>query len=67
MTRVNKQKLHKRKCQCAGEKSDNNVYQNTTSHIDHEKEHCPNEFETAYSPDREEIVYCEKCYQGEVS
>ena len=27
---------------------------------------CPNEFETAYSPDRPEIVYCEKCYQQEV-
>ncbi len=27
---------------------------------------CSNEFETSYSPDRPEIVYCEKCYQGEV-
>lgn len=27
---------------------------------------CSNEFETAYSPDRPEIVYCEKCYQQEV-
>lgn len=26
---------------------------------------CPNEFETAISPDRPEIVYCEKCYQEE--
>jgi len=26
----------------------------------------PNEFETAYAPDRPEIVYCEKCYQQEV-
>jgi len=30
------------------------------------KEGCPNEFETTYSPDRPEIVYCEKCYQKEV-
>jgi hypothetical protein len=30
------------------------------------KEGCPNEFETSYSPDRSEIVYCEKCYQQEV-
>ena len=30
------------------------------------KEGCTNEFETSYSPDRPEIVYCEKCYQGEV-
>jgi hypothetical protein len=30
------------------------------------KEGCSNEFETSYSPDRPEIVYCEKCYQQEV-
>jgi hypothetical protein len=30
------------------------------------KEGCTNEFETSYSPDRPEIVYCEKCYQNEV-
>lgn len=27
---------------------------------------CQNEFETSYAPDRQEIVYCEKCYQKEV-
>jgi hypothetical protein len=27
---------------------------------------CTNTFETSYSPDRPEIVYCEKCYQQEV-
>jgi len=30
------------------------------------KEGCTNEFETSYSPDRPEIVYCEKCYQQEI-
>ncbi|MFA6273605.1 MAG: hypothetical protein WC662_00390 [Candidatus Paceibacterota bacterium] len=30
------------------------------------KEDCNNEFETSYSPDRSEIVYCERCYQQEV-
>jgi hypothetical protein len=30
------------------------------------KEGCKNEFKTSYSPDRPEIVYCEKCYQQEV-
>lgn len=30
------------------------------------KENCENEFETAYSPDRPEIIYCEKCYRQEV-
>ncbi len=28
---------------------------------------CPNEFETSYSPDRTELIYCEPCYQKEVS
>lgn len=27
---------------------------------------CPNEFETSYSPERPEIVYCESCYNAEV-
>lgn len=59
-------KLWHRKCQCAGIQSDNGVYKNTVEHSHHSKDHCPNEFETTYSPDRKEIVYCEKCYQGEV-
>ncbi|MDA2922832.1 hypothetical protein MYX07_06240 [Patescibacteria group bacterium AH-259-L07] len=58
-------KLWHRKCQCTGEKSDNDVYKNTIKHF-HGAEHCPNEFETSYSPERKEIVYCEKCYQQEV-
>jgi len=58
-------KLWHRQCQCAGTQSDNKVYQNTIQHF-HSNEHCPNEFETTYSPDRKEIVYCEKCYQQEV-
>ncbi len=27
---------------------------------------CENEFETSYSPERKEIIYCESCYQKEV-
>jgi len=30
------------------------------------KSGCSNEFETSYSPDHPEIIYCEKCYQQEV-
>ncbi len=30
------------------------------------KEGCPNEFETSYSPERPEIIYCEGCYNKEV-
>jgi hypothetical protein len=28
---------------------------------------CPNEFETSYSPNRPEIIYCEQCYNAEVA
>src|SRR3989344_4342560 len=57
--------LYQRKCNCGGVKSDDGNYFNTVSHS-HESNHCSNEFETSYSPDRPEIVYCEKCYQAEV-
>ncbi len=46
-------KLWHRNCMC------------DTQNHDHE-DRCQNEFETTYSPDRPEIVYCEKCYQHEV-
>jgi len=46
-------KLWPRQCMCKTE--------------DHNHEgQCPNKFETSYSPDRPEIVYCESCYQKEV-
>jgi len=46
--------LWKRKCMC------------DKKHSHHEGK-CTNEFETSYSPDRKEIVYCEQCYQQEVA
>lgn len=68
-------KYYARKCSCAGIKSDNGIYTNTASHFSaeggsssggHSESPCPNEFETSYSPERPEIVYCEECYQQEV-
>ncbi len=59
-------KLYKRSCQCTGAGSENNMYKNATEHF-HKRDHCPNEFETSYAPDRPEIVYCEQCYQAEVA
>lgn len=58
-------KLWHRKCMCGGKTSENGVYENTVSHS-HGEGKCPNEFETSYSPERHEIVYCESCYQSEV-
>ena len=46
--------LHHRQCMCK-----------LTTH-QHEIQ-CLNEFETTYSPDRPEIVYCEQCYQQEIN
>jgi len=58
-------KLWKRKCMCAGEKSENGIYKNTISHS-HGNSPCSNTFETSYAPDRPEIVYCDQCYLQEV-
>jgi hypothetical protein len=64
--------LHRRACSCGGQiGSQNSVvgsqqYENTTAHF-HRAEKCPNEFETSYSPERPEIIYCEQCYQSEVA
>ena len=58
-------KLWKRLCGCKGEKSQGGIYSNTAKHS-HGDASCPNEFETTYSPDRPEIVYCENCYNAEV-
>ncbi|OGI95532.1 hypothetical protein A2917_03205 [Candidatus Nomurabacteria bacterium RIFCSPLOWO2_01_FULL_42_17] len=55
MSKRNPRKLWHRSCMCG-----------LKSHV-HGAEKCENEFETSYSPDRPEIVYCETCYQQEVS
>ena len=58
-------KLRKRACGCNGSGSKNSIYMNAVAHA-HTSNPCSNEFETTYSPDRPEIVYCEACYQSEV-
>jgi len=54
MRQRNPLKLWHRKCMC-----------DKKNHA-HGEEKCSNEFETSYSPDSKEIVYCEECYQQEV-
>jgi len=62
-------KLWHRTCACGGRKSQapntKSQYENTAKH-QHGEAPYPNEFETTYSPERPEIVYCEQCYQSEV-
>lgn len=54
MNRRNPSKLWRRSCMCQEE---------THGHVGK----CQEEFETSYSPDRPEIIYCEKCYQKEIN
>jgi hypothetical protein len=54
MAKRNPRKLWHRSCMC-----------NKTNHL-HGAEKCETEFETSYSPDRPEIVYCEACYNQEI-
>ncbi len=58
---VNLPFLYHQKCNC-----DYKVHQNTASHSHHPEGVCPNEFETTYTPDGSEVVYCEQCYQSEI-
>ncbi len=59
-------KLWKRSCQCEGVVSTNGTYQNIAKHA-HADAPCRVSFETSYSPEGKEIVYCESCYQAEVA
>ncbi|MEK7140752.1 MAG: hypothetical protein AAB815_03130 [Patescibacteria group bacterium] len=56
MAKRNPRKLWPRSCMC-----------DISKHPFHEGSKCKNKFETSYSPDRPETVYCEQCYQQEVS
>ncbi len=62
-------KLWERQCECQGQTSqlkNQNQYQNTSKHF-HGTNPCPNTFQTSYSPDRPEIIYCDECYKQEVA
>lgn len=56
MKKRNPRKLWSRSCMCKQE-----------DHHNHNGLKCDEKFETTYSPDRPEIVYCENCYQQEVA
>ena len=49
----NPRKIWHRQCMCD---------KNTHNHLGR----CPKEFETAYTPGRQEIIYCEDCYNREI-
>jgi hypothetical protein len=55
----------KKRCDCGGNKSKDNQYNNTIIHF-HGENPCNEEFITNYT-DNKEILYCEKCYQQEIN
>ena len=56
MKKRNPQILWERSCMCKQQ-----------NHHNHNETSCTEKFETTYSPERPEIIYCESCYQQEVS
>ncbi len=57
--------LWPRVCQCVGSASVGGAYKNNAVHT-HGSTPCLNKFETVFAPEKKEIVYCERCYQGEL-
>ncbi|MEK7507825.1 MAG: hypothetical protein AAB602_01950 [Patescibacteria group bacterium] len=63
-------RLWRRNCMCPGsdgkqETGDKGaVYQNTATHF-HGNSNCVNQFETTFSPEKPEIIYCDQCYRAE--
>ncbi len=64
-TFLNPPRFFERACMCAGAADATGVYGNAAAHS--HSGQCANRFETSYAPDRQEIVYCEQCYQAEVA
>jgi len=58
-------KLYNRNCMCRGATDETGIYKNTIKHF-HGDEPCGEKFKTGHDPQKQEIVYCEKCYQQEV-
>ena len=65
----NPRKLWQRSCQCKGGGSEKGIYKNAVEHFHGAPPAggpCPNSFSTTYAAEREEVVYCEQCYQSEL-
>jgi hypothetical protein len=64
----NRYQMHKRQCMCQGSGSKTTdgkfSYANVAEHV-HGKAPCGDEFETTYSQEKPEMIYCEQCYKTE--
>lgn len=56
MSKRNPRKLYSGSCMCKNE-----------NHMNHASAPCGETFQTTYNPERPETIYCESCYQQEVS
>jgi hypothetical protein len=66
LAKRNPLEIWERTCACRGNQAIDGRYTNTATHF-HAEEVCPNIFKTSYPPGSTDIVYCEQCYQNEVS
>jgi hypothetical protein len=66
MAKILPRKLFERNCECAENETAKNRYKNTATHR-HGAGKCGAVVSTPYAPDRPELVYCEQCYQAEIS
>jgi hypothetical protein len=66
MARLLPRRLFERACECQGNEAAKNGFKNTGAH-QHGKGKCDAKISTPYAPDRPELVYCEQCYQAEIS
>ncbi|MFA5076343.1 MAG: hypothetical protein WC480_02920 [Patescibacteria group bacterium] len=57
----NPRRLYSRQCMC-----DNIKHGHASNASRSDAGRCANQFETPYAPDREELVYCQECYEKEI-
>jgi hypothetical protein len=64
----NPRKLWTRQCDCTNPDHQHNMTLRVqgSQPLGSDIQRCPNTFQTTYSPDRPEVVYCEECYLKEV-
>ncbi|MGC9603574.1 MAG: hypothetical protein ABSF47_03870 [Minisyncoccia bacterium] len=66
MEKLLPRRLFERTCECQGGETAQNGYKNTATH-QHGAGKCGTGVSTPYAPSRPELIYCEQCYQAEIS
>jgi len=66
MAKLLPRKLFERDCYCQGSEAAKIGHKNTSTH-QHGMGKCGAGISTPYAPNRPELIYCEQCYQAEIS